>query len=108
MDINSWIHFGIFLVAIAGAAGAVIKFIGGKVDDRSDKIDFQFSKIDLKFDEVHRQVNEKFGQVTNQIDRLKDLGNDRHIANIERLARLEGQISALPQKVNPQNGDKRG
>ena len=95
-------------MATAGAAGAVVKFLGAKVDERFNKIDFQFSKIDLKFDDVHRQVNDNFEHVTSQIGHLKDMANDRHIANIERLARLEGQISALPQKVNPPNGERRG
>jgi len=38
--------------------------------------------------------------MTEQIERLKELGNDRHLANIERMSRLEGQIQALPQKID--------
>jgi len=109
MDTTSWIHLGILIVAgtgsIASAAWAIISLLGRKVDERFDKVDYQFGKVDLKFDEASRQFNERIGQVTTQIDRLRDVGNDRHIANIERLARLEGQISALPQKID-KNGQK--
>ncbi len=109
MNVDSWIHLGFLIVggagAVASAAWTIISMLGRKVDERFDKVDYQFSKVDLKFDEASRQFNERIGQVTTQIDRLRDVGNDRHIANIERLARLEGQISALPQKID-KNGQK--
>lgn len=90
---DTWIHFGALLLALATAAGTVVRMIGKKVDDRFDKVDLQFAKVDLKFDTVF-----------DQIDRLKETGNARHITNVERMARMEGQIAALPQRVNIPNG----
>jgi hypothetical protein len=92
MDATAWIHLGILVMSVAVAAGAVIRVIGSQAGLRFDRIDLQFTKVDLKFDFMTQQFNERF-------DKLRDQGNDRHIANIERLARLEGQITALPQRV---------
>lgn len=94
MDATAWIQLGVLCVGLASAAWAVVSSVGKKVDERFDKIDFQFQKVDLKFDNMSQAFNDRF-------DRMRDQGNDRHIANIERLARLEGQISALPQKIDP-------
>jgi hypothetical protein len=101
MDNAAWIQTGVLLVSLAGLAVAIIKIVGRQSSDRFDKVDYQFSKVDLKFDEAGRHINEKVGQVTTALDRLRDLSTDRHIANIERLARLEGQITALPQRADP-------
>jgi hypothetical protein len=101
MDATAWIQLGVFVVGLLGVTLTVIKLVGGKTDAGFAKTDYQFGKIDLKFDEVGRHIDEKVGQVTAQLDRLRDLSTDRHIANIERLARLEGQITALPQRADP-------
>lgn len=95
MELHAWIQLGIFGVAIASACGAVIAAINRRVDARADKMDLQFGKIDIKFDNI-----------TMQIDRLRDIGNDRHIANIERMSRLEGHISALKviEPIKKDNG----
>lgn len=80
MDTSLGIQLGILLLALATASAATIKAVGTKVDAKFDK-------------------------VTDQIDRLRDVGTERHIANTERLARLEGQISALPQKTDFRKGN---
>jgi len=100
MDTTAWIQLGVLAVAVASAAAAVVRSIGGKLDKRFDRIDYQFAKVDLRFDDNARQANDKFHEMTEQIERLKELGNDRHLANIERMSRLEGQIQALPQKID--------
>jgi hypothetical protein len=83
---SSWLHLGIFLLALATAAGTVVRSVGNKVDDRFDKIEKSF--------------DEKFSAVHLQIDRLRDVGYERHLANTERLSRLEGQL----RQLSPFNG----
>lgn len=85
---DTWIHFGLFIVALAGAAGAVVHRIGTMITEKFTRMDLQFAKIDLKIDGVEQQFREQF-------DKLRDVNYERHLANTERLARVEGQLSAL-------------
>lgn len=111
MDVTAWIQIGILAATLTGlvgsAAWAVVRTIAKKIDDSDEKVDGRFDKVDFQFSKVDLKVDQKFGEVSVQIDRLRDIGNDRHITNVDRMARIEGQISALLGKMFPGAGGDR-